>query len=90
MSVRVQVKRMIRVEAVIVAVLGGVVGLALGVGIGGAGVASLRDQGINKFVVPYGRLALSVVFAAAAGVFAAIFPARRAVKLDILEAIATD
>ena len=87
---RPQVKRMIRVEAVIVALLGGVVGLALGVTLGAAGVTALHDQGITKLVIPYPRVLVAIMFAAGAGVFAAILPARRAVKLDILGAIGTE
>ena len=46
-----------------------------------------RPEGITEFVIPVGQLVFFVVFAALAGVVAAIFPARRAAKLNVLEAI---
>ena len=84
-----QLRRMIRVESVIIAVYGAVLGLALGTAFGGALVAALHDQGVTEFSVPFGRLLLLVVFAGLAGVLAAALPARRAARLDVLAAVAT-
>jgi putative ABC transport system permease protein len=85
-----QVRRAVRYESVLIAVLG----TALGVGIGVAGawgiVKALADQGITHFVVPGAQLATIVALAVAAGVVAAAGPARRAAKLEVLDAIASD
>jgi putative ABC transport system permease protein len=83
-----QVRSMIRWEAVIIAVLGAFLGLAVGLVFGWALVASLRDQGTSEFVAPVGRLVGFLVFAALAGMAAALLPARRAARTDVLTAIA--
>ena len=78
---------MIRGESVIIAVLGALLGLAVGVLFGWAIVVDLDSQGIENVVVPGSQLVTYVVLAAVAGVIAAVFPARRAAKLDVLAAI---
>ena len=80
-----QIRRVIRYEAVITAQIGGVLGIVLGVFL-----AVLVGQTIQDFVVsiPYLLLALLFVAAAVAGVIAAVLPARRASRLDVLEALA--
>jgi putative ABC transport system permease protein len=83
-----QVRQMVRWEAVLIAVLGALLGLAVGAFFGWALVTALRDEGVDTLAFPAGRLALFVVFAAVAGVLAAVFPARRASRLDVLSAIA--
>ena len=80
---------MIRVESVIIAVYGALLGLVLGTAFGYALVNALHDQGVTEFSVPIGRLLLLVVFAGIAGVLAAALPARRAARLDVLAAVAT-
>jgi putative ABC transport system permease protein len=85
---RKQVKRMVRVEAVIIAFLGAVLGLAIGVVFGWALQRSLSDLGIDRFAVPGGQLIAMLVVAGLIGVVAAAWPARRAAKLNVLEAIA--
>jgi putative ABC transport system permease protein len=82
-----QVKRMVRVEAVIIAVLGAVLGLAVGILFGWALQQALSDLGIDRLAIPVGQLIIMLVVAALIGVVAAIWPARRAAKLDILQAI---
>ena len=79
-----QVRRMIRAEAVIVAVIGGVIGSVLGVLL-----AFLFTRPIDGFVlsVPWVELVLLVLLSALAGVLAAALPARRAARLNVLEAI---
>jgi putative ABC transport system permease protein len=83
-----QVRRMIRAEAVIIAVLGGVLGAAIGVLFGWAMQGALASLGIDRLSVPVGSIALYLVAAGLAGVVAAIWPARRAARLNVLEAIA--
>jgi putative ABC transport system permease protein len=82
-----QVKRMIRWESVIIAVFGAVLGIAIGVLFGWALQQALRNEGVTEFVLPVGQLVVYLVLAGLAGVLAAIWPARRAAKLDVLEAI---
>jgi putative ABC transport system permease protein len=85
-----QIRSMIRGESVIIAVLGAVLGLAVGVLFGYAIVGALDDQGIARVVIPGGQLLFYVVLAGVAGVVAAVFPARRAARLDVLAAISHD
>jgi putative ABC transport system permease protein len=85
---RSQVRRMIRWEAVIIAVLGALLGLAIGVFFGWALQQALEGEGVTELAIPGGQLAGYVVFAAIAGVLTAIGPARRASRLNVLESIA--
>ena len=87
---RSQVRAMIRWEAVIIAVFGAVLGLAIGVFFGWAMVQALKDQGISSLSIPGGQLIIYVILAGLAGVIAAIWPARRASRLNVLEAITTE
>jgi putative ABC transport system permease protein len=82
-----QTRRMITTEAVIVAVFGALLGIAVGVGFGIALQRGLHDQGITVLAIPYGRLGLFIVAAALTGVLAAVLPARRAARLNVLTAI---
>jgi putative ABC transport system permease protein len=85
-----QARSVIRWEAAITAVMGALLGVALGVAFGGAVVAALRDSGIGTFTVPIVQLAAYVVIVSLAGVVAAMPPARRAARLDVLQAVATE
>ena len=85
-----QTRTVIRWEAVITALLGTGLGLVIGLFFGWSVVRALSSQGITQLAVPGGQLVLVVVLAGLAGVAAAILPARRAARLDILAAIATD
>jgi putative ABC transport system permease protein len=84
---RKQVKRMIRWESVIIAIIGAFLGVVIGVFFGIALQQALANQGVTELVIPVGSLTVYVIFAALAGVLAAIWPARRAAKLDVLESI---
>jgi putative ABC transport system permease protein len=85
-----QMRSIIRWEAVITALLGTMLGLIIGLFFGWSVVRALSDNGINQLAIPVGQLIVVVVFAAVAGVVAAILPARRASRLDVLSAISTD
>ncbi|MGZ6951537.1 MAG: ABC transporter permease [Acidimicrobiia bacterium] len=85
-----QVRSTVRWEAVIVAVFGALLGLAIGIALGWAVIRALKDQGFSAFAVPVGQLVLYVVVAGLAGVLAAAYPARRAARLDVLDAISTE
>jgi len=87
---RVQVRQMIRGESVIIAVLGAVVGVAVGLLWGWVFVTALDGQGITQLSIPVLQLILFLVLAVLAGVIAAWLPARRAGRLDVLDAIATE
>jgi putative ABC transport system permease protein len=82
-----QVKRMIRYEAVITAMIGALLGTALGVLFAALISRPLADEGF-ELAYPVVQLIVILVLAALAGVVAAIGPARRAAKLDVLEALA--
>jgi putative ABC transport system permease protein len=81
---------MVRWESVVIAVVGAIVGVALGVLWGWAFARALRDQGLSVFRVPAGEVILFLVAAVIAGVIAAVLPAWRASRLNVLEAIATE
>jgi putative ABC transport system permease protein len=83
-----QLRRMIRWESIIIAVLGAVLGLGVGAFFGWAAVSAMKDVGVDTLAFPAVRLLSFVLFAIVAGTLAAIFPARRAARLDVLEAIA--
>jgi len=75
-------------EAIIVALIGGAVGLVLGIFLGIVVVE--RVPSLTTLSVPWTSLVILLVLAAVAGAIAAIFPARRAARLDVLKAIQTD
>ena len=85
-----QVRRMVRWESVVIAVLGGIVGLALGMLWGWAFARALEEQGVTVFSIPVVEVLLFVGGSMVAGVLAAVFPAWRASRLDVLDAIATE
>jgi putative ABC transport system permease protein len=82
-----QLRSSVRWESVIISLLGTLLGLLIGVVFAWAMVRALNDQGIDKFALAPGRLLLIVVLAALFGSVAAVLPARRAAKLDVLRAI---
>jgi putative ABC transport system permease protein len=84
-----QVRSSVRWESVIIALFGTALGLVIGIVFGAAIVRSLRSAGFTGFSIPVGQLAIVALIAAGAGVLAAIQPARKAAKLDILSSIAT-
>ena len=81
---------MVRSESVVISVFGAIIGIVMGTGLGIALVASLRQQGVNDLAVPTTDLVLFLVLSAILGLVAATWPARRAAKLDVLAAIATE
>jgi putative ABC transport system permease protein len=86
-----QTRSMVRWESVVVALFGTVGGLALGTFLGWALMRAIRAQeGIGTFAAPVGQLALVLALGAIVGIIAAIRPARRAARLDLLQAIATE
>jgi putative ABC transport system permease protein len=84
-----QLRRMIRAESVVISLYGALLGVVVGLAFGYALVTSLHDQGITEFAVPYGRIVVVLLVAALGGVIAAALPARRAAKLNVLEAVSS-
>lgn len=85
-----QLRTTVRWEAILTSVFGTLLGLGIGLFFGWAIVEALKDEGLKAFVIPWGQLVIIVMIAALAGVVAAILPARRAAKLNILDAIQED
>jgi putative ABC transport system permease protein len=81
-----QVRRMIRQESIITALIGATLGIVVGVFLAFLVTQALSDEGI-VFAVPFLSLVVFVIVAIAAGMLAAIFPARRASKLNVLKAL---
>jgi putative ABC transport system permease protein len=82
-----QLRSTVRYESVIIALLGTTLGLSIGVGFGWAIVEALEGEGLSEFAIPVNQLVLVAIIAGIAGVIAAILPARRAARLNVLEAI---
>ncbi|MBB2944023.1 putative ABC transport system permease protein [Actinoplanes lutulentus] len=87
---RAQTMRMVTVEAVVISVFGALLGVAVGAGMGSAVARALEDDGISQIVLPWGRMGTYLGLAALVGVVAAVAPAIRAARLNILNAIAHD
>ena len=85
-----QLRTMVRLESVVIAVLGATLGVVLGVVFGLVLLRSLADEGLSVVQVPVGQLAAFVGASAVIGVLAAVWPARRAARLDVLRAITTE
>ncbi|GMA20732.1 ABC transporter permease [Arsenicicoccus piscis] len=85
-----QLRRMIRLESVIIALLGSVLGVLLGLLFGFALQRSLADQGLTALAIPWAQLAAFLVLAVIVGILAALWPAMRAARLDVLRAITTE
>ena len=86
------VRQMVRLEAVVISLFGGVLGVGLGVLLGWAVGELVAHLVVDAWitVLPWGRLTLFLASAALVGVVAAIWPARRAARLNLLDAIRTE
>lgn len=82
-----QTRSMVRWEAVIISVMGAFFGVVIGIAFGWALQQALASEGFSELGIPGGQIAIYVVLAALLGVLFAIFPSRRAAKLNVLEAI---
>ena len=87
---RSQVRTTVRWESVITSLLGAVLGIVLGLGLGWVIVYALRDQGLTSFQVPVGSTVFIMVMSFVVGVLAAVYPAWRATKVDMLDALNTN
>ncbi|MEU5794353.1 ABC transporter permease [Streptomyces sp. SUK 48] len=85
---RKSVKRMVRLESLVISLFGGVLGIGLGVFFGwAAGELLGTKMPTYELVLPWGRLVLFLVLAGLVGILAALWPARRAARLNMLTAI---
>ena len=85
-----QLRTMIRLESVAISVLGAVLGIGLGLIFGISLQQAISDQGISVLSVPAVQLLIFVALAAVVGVLAAVWPARRAARMDVLRAITAE
>uniref|UniRef100_A8M292 ABC transport system permease protein n=1 Tax=Salinispora arenicola (strain CNS-205) TaxID=391037 RepID=A8M292_SALAI len=85
-----QTMGMITVEAVVISVFGALLGITVGSGLGAAVVEALHDEGITDLVLPWADMGVMVGLGAFVGVLAAVIPAVRAARIDVLGAIAHD
>jgi putative ABC transport system permease protein len=85
-TTRGQIRAIVRSESVITCAIGGIIGLGVGLFLGWVMIKGLEDEGLS-FSVPVVTLVVVFVLAVIAGVLAAVFPARRAARLNPLEAL---
>ncbi|MEV6386321.1 ABC transporter permease [Streptomyces sp. NPDC051773] len=85
------IKRMVRLESLVISLFGGVLGIGLGVFFGwAAGELVASRMPTYELVVPWARMAVFLLLAATVGILAALWPARRAAKLNMLAAIKSE
>ncbi|WP_030739850.1 ABC transporter permease [Streptomyces sp. NRRL S-31] len=85
-----QLRRMIRLESVVIAVFGALLGLGLGMGWGATAQKLLALEGLTVLEIPWPTIIGVFVGSAFVGLFAALVPAFRAGRMNVLAAIATD
>ncbi len=83
-----QLRRMVRLESIAIALLGAALGTGLGVAFGAALQRPLADDGIDMLDIPAVQLGAVLLVSVVVGVLAAIWPSRRAARMDVLTAIA--
>ncbi|MFE1749949.1 ABC transporter permease [Streptomyces anandii] len=85
------IKRMVRLESLVISLFGGVLGIGLGVFFGWAAGELLGSRmATYELVLPWARMAVFLLLAATVGVLAALWPARRAARLNMLQAIKSE
>ncbi|MFF3910684.1 ABC transporter permease [Streptomyces sp. NPDC001848] len=85
-----QLRRMIRLESVVIALFGALLGLGLGMGWGATAQKLLALKGLNVLQIPWGTITGVFIASAFVGLFAALIPAFRAGRMNVLNAIATE
>jgi putative ABC transport system permease protein len=85
-STSVQVRRIVRYESVITAVLGGIMGIAIGLFFAWLITLALADLGL-VFSIPVAQLGVFLVLAVIVGILGAVMPARRGARINVLEAL---
>jgi putative ABC transport system permease protein len=84
-----EVRAMVRAEAAIVSFLGALIGLAVGLALALVALEALENKGLGVISLPYVQLTVFLAVGALAGVVAAVLPARRAARVDIVAAMAS-
>ena len=87
---RLQLAGTVMIESVLTALFGAVVGVGMGVALAATMPTIFADVGLTTLVVPWGTLGWILVLAAVAGVLAAVWPAIRAARLPVLDAVTVD
>ncbi|MGY0017974.1 ABC transporter permease [Streptomyces sp. cg35] len=85
-----QLRRMIRLESVVIALFGALLGLGLGMGWGATAQKLLALEGLGVLEIPWPTIISVFVASAFVGLFAALIPAFRAGRMNVLNAIATE
>ena len=85
-----QLRQMVRLESVAISLLGALLGIAMGLIFGIALQRAIADEGLDVLGIPWVVLIVFLAGSMLAGVLAAVLPARRAAKLDVLRAITTE
>jgi putative ABC transport system permease protein len=89
-ATRNQVRAIVRWESVLIAALGALFGIGVGTIFGWMSVRALAEDGFSAFAFPAVQVVAGVAGAAVAGMLAAVLPARRAARVDVLRAVAAD
>jgi putative ABC transport system permease protein len=85
------IKRMVRLESLVISLFGGVLGIGLGVFFGwAAGQLFSTSMPTYELILPWGRMAVFLLLAGLVGILAALWPARRAARLNMLTAIKSE
>ena len=87
---RLQLAGVIAIESVLTAVYGTVLGVATGIGIGAALPGVLADEGLSTLAVPWGQVLAILGVAVVIGLVASVWPAIRAARLPVLDAVTVD
>jgi putative ABC transport system permease protein len=85
-----QAREMVVIESAMVSIFGALLGIVVGLGLGVAVATAMPDSVVAGATIPWATLALIIGLAAVCGVGAGLVPARRAARLDVLRAMATD
>jgi putative ABC transport system permease protein len=86
---RSQVRTSVRWESVITSLIGAVAGVILGLGLGFVIILSLADQGLSNYAFPVNGIIAILILSFIVGVLASVYPAYRATRVDVLDAITT-
>ena len=85
---RLQLATVVTIESVLTAVFGTVLGIGVGAGLAAVMPTVFADEGLTSLVIPWGPLGALLGLAVVVGAVAAVWPAVRAARMDVLEAIA--